>query len=139
MCRPLACKDPNFSNLQFFLVNATLEFKWGSDGMSGLPHFNQGFEGELFDDSKLYGCWIVPLRLILDNGVLVFNNPSPSSPRTCLPISLEFVAENADVTKRVREAVIRQELGLQECEIVLEGRNNVRNYIQTLVPVLFLT
>ena len=100
-----------------------MEFKWGSDGMTGLPHFYQGFEAGEFDDTKLYGCWLVPLRLILDRGILVFNNPSPSSPRTCVPISLEYVAENAAVTRRIREAVLKQERELLDCEIFLEKAN----------------
>ena len=43
--------------------------------MTGLPHFNQGFEAGEFDYTKLYGCWLEPLRLILDRGILVFNDP----------------------------------------------------------------
>ena len=48
-----------------------MEFKWGSDSMTGLPHFNQGFEAGEFDYTKLYGCWLEPLRLMSVKGTLL--------------------------------------------------------------------
>ena len=39
--------------------------------MTGLPHFNQGFEAGEFDYTKLYGCWLEPLRLMSVKGTLL--------------------------------------------------------------------
>ena len=99
-----------------------MHFKWGYDGLTGLPHFNLAYKKEPFDDTKMYGCWLVPICLVLENGSIVYNNPSPSSPRSCIPLSLEYVAESAGVTNRVSNAVKEQEECLQNCEYFFEEK-----------------
>lgn len=81
----------------------TLFLKWGVDGSSGHSMYKQaGLQGS--DDQVLLTS-VVPLRLTAVDGSVVWNNSTPSSPRFCRPISLEFCKETKSKLKDVEQCV----------------------------------
>ena len=75
----------------------TLLSKWGCDG-SQQDQFKQKFEGSCSTDASLFQSSFVPLRLISENGNIIWQNPTPSSPRFCRPIRISFIHESTEVT-----------------------------------------
>lgn len=77
----------------------TLVYKWGCDG-SQQAQFKQKFESCENSDSNIFQSSFVPLRLISKcNNKVVWENPTPSSPRYCRPIRIRFIKETSDITK----------------------------------------
>lgn len=72
--------------------------KWGCDG-SQQAQFKQKIDNDS-DDSNIFQSSFVPLQLICDtqNRKIVWQNPTPSSPRYCRPIRIRFVKESVDIT-----------------------------------------
>ena len=89
----------------------TLFLKWGVDGSSGHSMYKQAdLQGS---DDQLLLTSVVPLRLTAMDGSLVWNNSTPSSPRFCRPISLEFCKETKSKLKDVEQRVGCQVASLQ--------------------------
>lgn len=74
--------------------------KWGCDG-SQQSQFKQKFTNDADSDANIFQSCFVPLRLVSgsEGEKLVWENPTPSSPRFCRPIRFRFVKENTDVTE----------------------------------------
>ncbi|XP_050309049.1 uncharacterized protein LOC126745321 [Anthonomus grandis grandis] len=73
--------------------------KWGCDGEQQ-AQFKQKFVCDSDTDANVFQSSLVPLRLICSlNGKILWQNPTPSSPRYCRPIRLRFIKETADVTR----------------------------------------
>ena len=47
----------------------------------------------------MFVIWLVPLRLVSEKGDVVWDNPTPSSPRFARPISIEFAMETTALIK----------------------------------------
>lgn len=95
----------------------TLISKWGCDG-SQQSQFKQKMHDLDASDSNIFR--FVPLQLVCgSNKKVVWQNPTPSSPRFCRPIRIQFVKETVDITKseiaKVEEAIN----GLKHIEFVL--------------------
>lgn len=73
--------------------------KWGCDGAQQ-AQYKQKFKCDSDSDANLFQSSFVPLRLICSkNSKILWQNPTPSSPRYCRPIRLRFIKETSDVTK----------------------------------------
>lgn len=73
--------------------------KWGCDG-SQQNQFKQKFENKEGSDANIFQSSMVPIRLVSTKTQrVIWQNPSPSSPRFCRPIRIQFVHETTDVTK----------------------------------------
>ncbi|CAH0552735.1 unnamed protein product [Brassicogethes aeneus] len=66
--------------------------KWGCDG-SQQTQYKQKFENDANSDANIFQSCFVPLRLVCgENGAkIVWENPTPSSPRYCRPITEEEI------------------------------------------------
>lgn len=116
-------------------LQASMMLKWGYDGCTGVPRHNIAFD-RLFDDSKIMACWITPLELRLDADPKekpTFYNPCPSSPRTCLPISIEYIKERPETVEDIRERMEEEISNLKPVTIVLDNNGK-----QTEVTVKFV-
>lgn len=79
----------------------TLVAKWGCDGASGQPRYKTSFSNVNFDDSSIFTCSLVPLKLYEEtSNTVVWINPAPSSSRYCRPISFRFEKENTTLTRK---------------------------------------
>lgn len=73
--------------------------KWGCDG-SKQTQIMQKFEDISDSDSNIFQSSMVPLRLVCKtNNRVIWQNPTPSSPRYCRPIRIRFVKESSDITR----------------------------------------
>lgn len=74
--------------------------KWGCDG-SQQSKFKQSFNNDTDSDANIFMSSFVPLRIVCgkDGSKIVWQNPTPSSPRFCRPIRFRFVKETTDITK----------------------------------------
>lgn len=71
--------------------------KWGCDG-SQQAEYKQKFSRNNDSDCNVFQTSFVPLRLICSiNRKVIWQNPTPSSPRYCRPIRIRFVKESVDV------------------------------------------
>lgn len=90
----------------------TIINKWGCDG-SQQARYKQMFDNPEESDSNIFLSSFVPLQIFCGKNYkkVIWENPSPSSPRFCRPIRFQFVKESDDVTKEeiryVEESVKR--------------------------------
>ena len=71
--------------------------KWGCDG-SHQAQYKQTFENDMDSDANIFQSSFVPLRIICEsNAKVVWQNPTPSSPRYCRPIRIRYVKESSKV------------------------------------------
>lgn len=80
-------------------TNLKLQCKWGFDGSSGHSVYKQKFEDLNSSDEYMFLVAFVPLKLIDDNGKIIWNNPKSSSTLYCRPIKFIFHKENADLVR----------------------------------------
>ncbi|KAL4712693.1 hypothetical protein ACJJTC_007990 [Scirpophaga incertulas] len=72
--------------------------KWGCDG-SQQVQYKMKFDCEDDSDANIFQTSVVPLQLIYrSEKKILWQNPTPSSPRYCRPIRIRFVKETTDVT-----------------------------------------
>lgn len=73
--------------------------KWGCDG-SQQAQYKQRHENETDSDANIFQSCFVPVRLVYgkDDQKVLWENPTPSSPRFCRPIRFRFVKETTDIT-----------------------------------------
>ncbi|KAL4712324.1 hypothetical protein ACJJTC_004086 [Scirpophaga incertulas] len=72
--------------------------KWGCDG-SQQVQYKMKFDCEDDSDANIFQTSVVPLQLIYSSEKkILWQNPTPSSPRYCRPIRIRFVKETTDVT-----------------------------------------
>ena len=76
----------------------TLINKWGCDG-SQQTQFKMTFKTVTDSDANIFQPSMVPLQLVCgENNKMIWQNPTPSSPRLCRPIRMRFIHETTDVT-----------------------------------------
>lgn len=74
--------------------------KWGCDG-SQQAQYKMKFDNDCDSDANIFQSSLVPLQLIIGNNKkIVWQNPTPSSPRYCRPIRLRFIKESNDITNQ---------------------------------------
>ncbi|XP_076545847.1 uncharacterized protein LOC143305586 [Osmia lignaria lignaria] len=98
--------------------------KWGCDG-SQQSHFKQAFDNEFESDENIFQSSFVPLQLncALSGKKLVWQNPTPSSPRYCRPIRIRFVKETFDVITSEIDYIRNAINSLQPTKLTLFGRD----------------
>lgn len=96
--------------------------KWGCDG-SQQAEFKQKFDDDAESDANVFSSSLVPLQIVCgeENNQVVWQNPTPSSPRYCRPIRFRFVKETADVTKEEIRYVEETGKSLIVTEVNLNG------------------
>lgn len=86
----------------------TLISKWGCDGSSGHSTYKQKFEDSEATDEFLFAIMFVPLRLISPQGVVVWQNPRPSSTLYCRPIKFIFAKETTELITTETNKVLEE-------------------------------
>lgn len=82
--------------------------KWGCDGSQQTQH-KMKFENETDSDGNIFQSSVVPLQLVYGKErKIMWQNPTPSSPRYCRPIRLQFIKETTDVTNDEIEYIENQ-------------------------------
>lgn len=95
--RLLTCHGTKLEN-----INLTLVSKWGCDGASNQSQYKQKFNELISSDqneSSIFMTSLVPLRLVTEENIVVWENPSPSSTRYCRPIKFQFIKESSVTVK----------------------------------------
>lgn len=110
------------------VCNLELKCKWGCDGTSSQRNYKQKFiDGECNDDSKIFFTSLVPLELSFVNQEssvknVVWKNPRPSSTRFCRPISIQFLHETPEVTRKNVDAIKEEEKNLLPHNFSVNGK-----------------
>lgn len=112
--------------------NLQVIFKWGCDGASGYSRYHQAFQDKSHDDSFLFLIMLSPLRIVAGERVL-WQNPAPSSTRSCRPIKVIFHKETTAFVKKEVDNVRQQIEKLVPTQVM----SNELQYIFT--PILTLT
>jgi hypothetical protein len=85
----------------------------GCDGSSGYNRFKQRFSEKSHDDQYLFIISFVPIKLVSDNNIIIWQNPKTSSTRYCRPIKLLYAKETTilinEETKKIEEEIARLE------------------------------
>lgn len=80
------------------IASLELVYKWGCDG-SQQSQYKQKFENICDSDVNIFQSSLVPLQLVCcSNNRVIWQNPTPSSPRYCRPMRIRFIHESVDVT-----------------------------------------
>ncbi|XP_046144123.1 uncharacterized protein LOC114881752 [Osmia bicornis bicornis] len=98
-----------------------LILKWGCDG-SQQKEYKQKFENDTDSDAQIFQSSMVPLRLTSGKNV-VWQNPTPSSPRYCRPIRLQFVKETSKI---IQEEVNYVQDQINNLQIINIGEHEVK-------------
>lgn len=125
----LTLKDKERDSLQLIC-------KWGCDG-SQQSQYKQKYDSDGDSDMNIFQSCFVPLKLVCGHQKekLVWENPTPSSPRHCRPIRFRFIKETADVTQEEIEyinscidALIATEFYIGDKKIIIKSK-----FIMTMV------
>lgn len=120
------------------LANIELISKWGCDG-SQQAKFHQNFQEESgHDDSNIFQSSLVPVRLqsvVGDQKKILWQNPTPSSPRFCRPIRIRFLHETRDITKEEIKYIEDQSNQLEKTEYV-HSNSAVAKVQHVLLPTM---
>lgn len=95
-------------------------------GTSGQAEYKQLFENEDISDASIFISSLVPVQIICDprdKHEIIWQNPRPSSPRSCRPIKLEFVHETTEVLQNETKYIEQQIKALNSTALVINGRN----------------
>ena len=67
-------------------------FSYGFDGSSGQAEYKQKFDGPgVKSDNSLFATTVIPLRLVENNNLTLWNNQAPQSIKFCRPLKLEYM------------------------------------------------
>lgn len=86
----------------------TLISKWGCDGSSGHSMYKQKFTNNNESDEFLFVFSFVPLQLLNETGIIVWQNPRPSSTMYCRPIKFIFSKESTQMTVSETNRVLEE-------------------------------
>lgn len=110
--------------------------KWGCDG-SQQSQFKQKFDNEADSDANIFQSCFVPIRLVCgkDTERVLWENPTPSSPRFCRPIRFRFVKETTDITNEEIRYVQNGIHSLIATEVDIDGKKFFvkHQFIMTMV------
>lgn len=68
-----------------------MTWKWGIDGCSSQSNYKQRSLDPELDDSSVVMISIVPLRMVDETDLIIWENPTPSSTQYCRPVKFTFV------------------------------------------------
>ncbi|XP_050301716.1 uncharacterized protein LOC126739931 [Anthonomus grandis grandis] len=110
--------------------------KWGCDG-SQQCQFKQTFENDADSGANIFQSCFVPLRLVCgkEGKNIVWENPTPSSPRYCRPIRFRFVKESTDVTQEEIEYINKSIQGLQPTRVNLQEKELLVRHVFIMTMV----
>lgn len=96
--------------------------KWGCDG-SQQAKYTQQFDDDDASDANVFLSSFVPLRITCgkEGKKIIWENPTPSSPRYCRPIRFRFVKESTAVIKQEISYVDESAKKLTPTEVTLNG------------------
>jgi len=109
--------------------------KWGCDG-SQQTQYKQKFLNDYDSDTNIFQSSFVPLQLICThNKKLIWQNPTPSSPRYCRPIRIRFVKESSDITNEEISYIQNSVNSLQDTKLALADKSFSVKYTMMLTMV----
>lgn len=109
--------------------------KWGCDGAQQVQ-YKQRFGSDTDSDSNLFQSSFVPLQLKCSkSNKVVWQNPTPSSPRYCRPIRIRFMKETTDITNEEINYVKTAINNLQQTEVRLADKNYNVKYIMMFTMI----
>ncbi|CAB3258767.1 unnamed protein product [Arctia plantaginis] len=78
----------------------TIILKWGCDG-SQQTRYKQKFTEDADSDANIFLSSFVPIKIVCgeQGKKVVWQNPTPSSPRFCRPIRFRFVKKSTNITR----------------------------------------
>lgn len=128
--RLLTYLKENLSNLsEEELGSLELIYKWGCDG-SQQSQFKQKMQNEDYSDSNIFQSCLVPLQLKIGKKI-VWQNPTPSSPRYCRPIRIRFAKESTDLTNEEIECISSKIEQLENSQFIKDGLSaNVKHTLK---------
>lgn len=96
--------------------------KWGCDG-SQQTRYKQKFTEDGDSDANIFLSSFVPLQIVCgeNNNKVLWQNPTPSSPRFCRPIRFRFIKESTDVIKEEISYVENATRSLTPTQVNLNG------------------
>lgn len=97
--------------------------KWGCDG-SQQSQYKQTFQNDADSDANIFQSSFVPLQLICSTKTknVIWQNPTPSSPRYCRPIRIRFIKESTDITNEEIKYVQEATNSLQDTKVTLADK-----------------
>lgn len=99
------------------ISSLTVISKWGCDGSQQMQ-YKMKFENEPDTDANIFQSSVVPLQLIYGHEKkILWQNPTPSSPRYCRPIRIRFVKETSDITQEEIDYITTQIEALSSTDI----------------------
>lgn len=99
------------------IASLELVYKWGCDG-SQQTEYKQKFENITDSDAYIFQSSLVPLQLFCtSNRKVIWQNPTPSSPRYCRPMRTRFVHETKDISNEEIDYYNEQINNLEETKI----------------------
>lgn len=124
--RILQSQKPVFDPMCSENSEMVLFSKWGFDGSSSHTQFKQRFVSEAADDKYMFLTCLVPLRLTIEKSeenLVFWQNPKPSSPRFCRPISLQYKKETSELAIAQKENIERQIKALIPTKVTLNSQS----------------
>ncbi|KAH9631334.1 hypothetical protein HF086_007669 [Spodoptera exigua] len=116
----------------------TIICKWGCDG-SQQSKFKQSFDNDTDSDGNIFLSSFVPLRIVCGkDGKIIWQNPTPSSPRFCRPIrfwSSVGSKESTDVTKEEISYVQDSVRLLNSTKVILQNKEYEFEHILKMTMV----
>ncbi|KAK4877274.1 hypothetical protein RN001_009780 [Aquatica leii] len=110
--------------------------KWGCDG-SQQSQYKQKFDNEVDSDANIFQICFVPVRLVCrkNNEKVLWECPTPSSPRWCRPIRFCFVKETTNITNDEINYVKKHINTLIATEVDIHGKKFFikHKFIMTMV------
>lgn len=150
LCVTATCAESNFQCLMDLTVNRlslyledvlkslntiekkslTIICKWGCDG-SQQDKFKQRFDNDSDCDGSLFVSSFVPLQIVCGtkSDKIVWQNPTPSSPRFCRPIRFRYIKESTDITKDEINYVENAVKSLNPSNVTLQEEEFTFKYI----------
>ena len=84
-------------------------FKWGMDGSSGHSQWQQAGG---YDDDQVVVTSLVPLHLATEDGIPVWHNGTPNSPRFCRSVAIKFAKETPSLVLQDKQTMDDQTAAL---------------------------
>lgn len=88
-----------FQRLDASQSTCTIVYKWGLDGSSGHSVYKQKFDDPEQTDEYMFVISLVPIRVLTEDGRIIWQNPRPSSPRLCRVIKFIYKKESEELIK----------------------------------------
>jgi len=107
--------------------------KSGCDGASDQSRYKLNFDDPLHDDSSIFICSFIPIKIYsIENGEVLWKNSSPSLTRFYRPIEFKFVKEEETEVKTIGER-IKEEISSLTPSISKEGISMKHTLLFTMI------